>query len=606
MFYKLPQVPVSHVSSINPIPDLFPKESPHSIYVVPSPASNEPPAPIIDVPTDPAPAIDPVGPSDSHALLRSHWVTTLPSHLRDLNCFSSLASLQEPQTFREASSNPLWQQAMKEELDALHKTGTWDLVDLPFGKSAIGCKWVYKIKTRSDGTVDRYKVRLVARGFTQEYGIDYEETFAPVARLSSVRTLISISAARKWPLFQMDVKNDFLNGELSEEVYMKLPPGYSQPPGFPHRVCRLQRALYGLKQAPQAWFEKFSSTISQHGFSGSSFDTAVFLRQSDHGITILLLYVDDMIITGDDMQSIQDLKLFIGRQFEMKDLGPLNYFLGIEVSSSADGYYLTQAKYTLYLISRASITDSKIVDTPIEYNCRLNSHDGESLSDATLYRQLVGSLIYITVTRPDISYAVHVVSQFMAAPRSPHYAVVIRILRYLKGTIFDGLHFSSHSSLTLQAYSDADWAGDPTDRRSTTGYCFLLGDSLISWRSKKQTGVARSSTEAEYRALTATTAELIWLCWLLQDLGVDYSTATKLHWDNRSAIQIAHNDIFHECTKHIEIDCYFIRYHLLQGTLTLQSVSSLDQLADIFTKPLPPGPFRALASKLKMVSLKPP
>ena len=198
----------------------------------------------------------------------------------------------------------------------------------------------------------------------------------------------------------------------------------------------------------------------------------------------------------------------------MKDLG-LNYFLGLEVSSSVDGYYLTQAKYTYDLISQASITDNNIVDTPIEYNCRLNSHDGKSLFDATLYRQLVGSLIYLTVTRPNISYVVHVVSQFMVALRSPHYAAVLRILRYLKDTIFDGLHFSSHSSLTLQAYSDADWAGDPTDRRSTTGYSFLLGDSLISWRSKKQTVDARSSTEAEYRELAATTAKLIWLRWLL-------------------------------------------------------------------------------------------
>ena len=190
------------------------------------------------MPTNP----DPAGPCDSHALRRSQRVTTLPSHLRDFHCFFVISSLQEPQTFHEASSNPLWQQAMKEELDALHKTRTWDLVDLPSGKSSIGCKWIYKIKTRSDGTVDCYMARLVSRGFTQEYGINYEETFAHVARLSSV-----MSAARKWPLFQMDVKNAFLNGELSEEVYMKLPPGYSHPPRFPHRVFRLRWALYGLK-----------------------------------------------------------------------------------------------------------------------------------------------------------------------------------------------------------------------------------------------------------------------------------------------------------------------------------------------------------------------
>uniref|UniRef100_A0A2N9HLJ3 Integrase catalytic domain-containing protein n=1 Tax=Fagus sylvatica TaxID=28930 RepID=A0A2N9HLJ3_FAGSY len=443
----------------------------------------------------------------------------------------------------------------------------------PAGKSAIGCKWVYKIKTRSDGTVDRYKARLVAKGFTQEYGIDYEETFAPVARLSSVRTLIAVSASRHWPLFQMDVKNAFLNGELTEEVYMQLPPGFSP-------TSRL-----------------FSQT--------SSYDSALFFRRSDHGITLLLLYVDDMIITGDDVQGIQDLKRFLGQHFEMKDLGPLSYFLGLEVSSSSDGYYLTQAKYTSDLIFRAGIMDSKIVDTPIEYNNRLNTHDGEPLPDATLYRQLVGSLVYLTVTRPDISYAVHIVSQFMAAPRSLHYAAVLRIFRYLKGTLFHGLHFSSQSSLTLQAYSDADWAGDPTDRRSTTGYCFLLGDSLISWRNKKQSVVARSSTEAEYRALADTTAELLWLRWLLQDLGIDCSTAVPIHCDNRSAIQIAHNDVFHERTKHIEIDCHFVRHHLLQGTLQLRSVSSQDQLADIFTKPMPPGRFRDLISKLKLVSVHP-
>jgi transposase InsO family protein len=536
-------------------------------------------------------------------LRRSTRVRSLPSHLQDFHCFHALATLHEPHSFREASINPLWQAAMKEELDALHKNNTWDLVDLPPGKSVVGCKWVYKIKTCSDGTVDRYKARLVARGFTQEYGVDYEETFAPVARLSSVRALLAVAASRHWSLCQMDVKNAFLNGDLSEEVYMQPPPGLSHPT---NKVCRLRRALYGLKQAPRAWFAKFSATVSRLGYSISSYDSALFIRRTDRGTILLLLYVDDMIITGDDIIGIQELKQFLSQHFEMKDLGPLSYFLGLEISSSSDGYYLTQAKYISDLLSRANLTDSKIVDTPTELNTRLTPDDGEPLRDFTLYRHLVGSLVYLTVTRPDISYAVHQVSQFMAAPRSTHFSAVLRILRYLKGTLFHGLYFSSQSSLQLHAYTDADWAGDPTDRRSTTGYCFLLGTSVISWRSKKQTVVARSSTEAEYRALADTTSELLWLRWLLQDMGVSLSSATPVYCDNRSAIQIAHNDVFHERTKHIEIDCHFVRHHLLQGSLQLHSVTSRDQLADIFTKSHPPGRFRDLVSKLKLVSCTPP
>uniref|UniRef100_A0A2N9G1T1 Integrase catalytic domain-containing protein n=1 Tax=Fagus sylvatica TaxID=28930 RepID=A0A2N9G1T1_FAGSY len=422
------------------------QETPHSSPESPAPAPSE----------DPAPAT---------TLRRSSRVTTLPSHLRDFHCYTALATLHEPHSYREASSNPLWQAAMAEELDALSRTRTWDLVDLPPEKSVVGCKWVFKIKTRSDGSIERYKARLVAKGFTQEYGIDYEETFAPVARLSSVRTLLAVAASRQWKLFQMDVKNAFLNGDLSEEVYMQPPPGLSHPPD---KVCRLRRALYGLKQAPRAWFAKFSSTVSRLGFSISSYDSALFLRRTGKGTILLLLYVDDMIITGDDLSGIQELKAFLSQNFEMKDLGHLSYFLGLEITSSDDGFYLTQAKYTSDLLSRAGLTDHKILDTPIEFNARLTPSSGELLPDPTLYRQLVGSLVYLTVTRPDISYAVHQVSQFMSAPRSTHYAAVLRILRYLKGTLFHGLHFSAQSPLTLRAYSDADWAGDPTDRRSTT------------------------------------------------------------------------------------------------------------------------------------------
>uniref|UniRef100_A0A2N9IIQ3 CCHC-type domain-containing protein n=1 Tax=Fagus sylvatica TaxID=28930 RepID=A0A2N9IIQ3_FAGSY len=536
-----------------------------------------PPADSPALPQEPAPPVDPV--TDQPPLLplrRSDRVRAPPAHLRDYSCFSAVLSLHEPHTYREACTNPLWQQAMTEELQALEKTHTWDLVDLPHGKSAIGCKWVYKIKTKSDGSIERYKARLVAKGYAQEYGIDYEETFAPVARITSVRSLLAIAAVHQWPLFQMDVKNAFLNGDLTEEVYMQAPPGYSD---CPDKVCLLRRALYGLKQAPRAWFAKFSSIVHQFGFSSSSHDTALFIRRSDKGMILLLLYVDDMIITGDDHSGISDFKLFLHQQFEMKDLGHLSYFLGLEVSSDSTGYYLSQAKYASDLLSRAGLTDTKVVSTPLEMNARLTPLDGTPLSDATLYRQLVGSLV--------LSHLLH-------------------ILRYIKGTMFHGLHFSAHSTLDLCAYSDADWAGDPTDRRSTTGFCFFLGDSLISWRSKKQHIVSRSSTEAEYRALADTTSELLALRWLLEDMGLTHSSPTIIHCDNRSAIQIAHNDVFHERTKHIEIDCHLVRHHLSAGILRLLPVSSSDQTADIFTKTFPPGRFHDLVSKLKMASVRPP
>uniref|UniRef100_A0A2N9J0X6 Integrase catalytic domain-containing protein n=1 Tax=Fagus sylvatica TaxID=28930 RepID=A0A2N9J0X6_FAGSY len=519
-----PASPLAPPLAVDPVLDQTP-DLPLAAPPADSPASPQQLAPPVDPVTDQTPLLP---------LRRSDRVRAPPAHLRDYSCFSAVLSLHEPHTYREACTNPLWQQVMTEELQALEKTHTWDLVDLPPGKSAIGCKWVYKIKTKSDGSIER---------------------------------LLAIAAVHQWPLFQMDVKNAFLNGDLTEEVYMQAPPGYSD---CPDKVCLLRRALYGLKQAPRAWFAKFSSIVHQFGFSSSSHDTALFIRRSDKGMILLLLYVDDMIITGDDHSGISDFKLFLHQQFEMKDLGHLSYFLGLEVSSDSTGYYLSQAKYASDLLSRAGLTDTKVVSTPLEMNARLTPLDGTPLRDATLYRQLVGSLVYLT------------------------------------GTMFHGLHFSAHSTLDLCAYSDADWAGDPTDRRSTTGFCFFLGDSLISWRSKKQHIVSRSSTEAEYRALADTTSELLALRWLLEDMGVTHSSPTVIHCDNRSAIQIAHNDVFHKLTKHIEIDCHLVRHHLSAGILHLLPVSSSDQTADIFTKTFPPGRFRDLVSKLKMASVKPP
>ncbi|GFY95362.1 hypothetical protein Acr_10g0007470 [Actinidia rufa] len=345
-------------------------------------------------------------------------------------------------------------------------------------------------------------------------------------------------------LFPEDVDVDVPADPPDDTIHMA-PPPIVYPVESSSTDPALQLCLLFLYLVTFLSVVPLGSTICDLGFSASAYDSALFTHQSAHGIVLLLLYVDDMIITGDD----------------------------VHVSSGSTGYSLTQTKYASDLLTRAGLSDCKTASTPLDANARLNSLDGDLLSDATLYRQLVGSLIYLTVTRPDIAHAVHLlVSQFMSAPRSTHYAAVLRILRYVKGTLFHGLHFSSQSSLQLYAYSDADWAGDPTDRRSTTGFCFFLGDSLISWRSKKQTLVASSSTEAEYRALADTTQELLWLRWLLQDMGVSHSGAT----------------------------------HVVRGTVHLLPVSSADQTADIFTKSLLPGRFDALVTKLKLVSAKPP
>ncbi|XP_026460030.1 uncharacterized protein LOC113360781 [Papaver somniferum] len=415
--------------------------------------------------------------------------------------------------------------------------------------------------------------------------------------MTTVRTLIAVASNQNWDLHQMDVKNAFLHGELQEEVYMQPPPGLHHDP---NQVCKLNKALYGLKQAPRAWFEKFSNAILQYGYSQSAYDSAMFTRKTEKGIVILLLYVDDMIITGSDLKEILSLKRHLFSCFEMKDLGLLRYFLGIEVDKSFNGYFISQVKYATYILQRAGLTDSNTVDTPLELNVKLNSYEGKALSNPTLYRQLVGSLNYLIITRPDISHAVHIVSQFMSYPRSTHYAAVLRILRYIKGTLYQGLHFSSNSDLRLHVYSGSDWAGDVTDRRSTTGYCLFLGNSLISWFSKKQYVVSRSSAEDEYRALAHTTSEIFWLRWLLQDMGVISSEPTPLSCINKAAIHISHNDVFHERTKHIEIDCHFVRHHFKHFTISLPHVSSELQLADIFTKTLPSTHLKFLAFKLNM------
>ncbi|XP_052623605.1 uncharacterized mitochondrial protein AtMg00810-like [Lactuca sativa] len=340
--------------------------------------------------------------------------------------------------------------------------------------------------------------------------------------------MIAVAPIRQWNIFQMYVKNAFLNGDLHEEVYM------SPPPGIQHQA-------------------------GEDGF-------------------FLSLYVDDMIITGDDHGGIDSFEHDLAHRFAMKDLGLLHYFLGIEVAQSKKGYHLSQTKYISDLFTRACLFENRSVDTPLETNARYSPTNGVSLSDPSLYHAVVGILVYLTVTHPNIAHIVHVVSQFLTAPTSVHWGVVLRIPRYLHATQFQTFLFPLMSSLELRAYNDADWYGDCHDHKSTTGFYVFLGESLISWKSTKQDVVSRSSTEAEYRAMVVTTCEIIWLWWLLADMGVHISSPTPLHCDNKIVIQIANNYVFRQQTKHIEIDCHFTHHHLQLGTISLLFVSSTLQL----------------------------
>jgi histone deacetylase 1/2 len=401
------------------------------------------------------------------------------------------------------------------------KNGTWHLVPKPRGHNIIGCKWVYKIKRRADGTVDRYKARLVAKGFKQQYGIDYEETFSPVVKAATIRLILAIAVSQGWSLRQLDVQNAFLHGDLDEEVYMYQPSGFSDP-SHPSYVCKLDKALYGLKQAPRAWYSKLSTKLVSMGFKASKADTSLFYFRKGSLTMFVLVYVDDIIVASSSTQATRALFSNLQKDFALKDLGDLHYFLGLEVKRHSDALILSQARYAQDVLARSGMTNCKPVDTPLPSTQKFSVKDGDPLGpdDATKYRSLVGALQYLTLTRPDICFAVNKVCQFLHAPSTVHWSAAKRILRYIKGTLSLGLRIARSTSTIVSAFSDADWAGCVDDRRSTGGFAVYFGNNLVSWAARKQATVSRSSTEAEYKALANATAEMMWISKLLRELGV--------------------------------------------------------------------------------------
>ncbi|KAJ0927704.1 putative RNA-directed DNA polymerase [Helianthus annuus] len=496
---------------------------------------------------------------------------------------STLYNEQIPNSVEQALESKNWKDAMEVEMKALMKNNTWERSTLPLGKKPVGCRWVFTIKYKPDGTIERYKARLVAKGYSQTYGIDYSETFSPVAKIDTIRVLFSIAANEGWPLHQFDVKNAFLHGELKEEVYMEAPPGFTEQ-FKPGEVCRLRRSIYGLKQSPRAWFGRFTLAMKKYGFQQSNSDHTLFLKRRGKFVTCLIIYVDDMIITGNDEEEIKKLKANLFMEFEMKDLGRLKYFLGIEVMRSKQGIFICQKKYILDLLAETGMIDCKPADTPMIMNHKLHMEEEAELADRERYQRLVGKLIYLSHTRPDIAYAVGVVSQFMHQPQVSHMEAVWRIIRYLKGTTSYGILFQPNKHLKIQAYTDADWAGDKGNRRSTSGYFTLVGGNLVTWKSKKQKVVALSSAEAEFRGIARGLAEVLWIRKLLSEIGFSQTSASSIMCDNEAAIQISENPVQHDRTKHVEVDRHFIKEKLEAGIIELPFVRSEDQLADILTK----------------------
>ncbi|KAL0379287.1 UNVERIFIED_CONTAM: Retrovirus-related Pol polyprotein from transposon RE1 [Sesamum radiatum] len=419
-------------------------------------------------------------------------------HIPSIQVKQLLYPLCRNRSYNQALGKPEWEEAMRQELLALEQNHTWEVTNLPPGKRAIGCRWVYKLKLRDDGSVDRCKARLVAKGYNQVEGVDYVDCFSPVAKAVTVRLFLAIASAHSWHLHQLDVNNAFLHGYLDEEIFMHPPEGYDVPQGH---VCKLNRSLYGLKQASRQWNQEFTSKLLVFGFVQSSNDHCLFTMGSQDTFVALLIYVDDVLITSPSVSLITDGKNYLDGLFTIKDLGVARYFLGLQIARSPAGTSVTQTKYITDIVRDTGLINAKSVTTPFPQHIKLSANGGAALSDPEPYRRLVGRLLYLGFTRPYISYGVQQLSQFLQHPCESHLHAALHLVRYLKGTPTSGLFFPCSSSFQLQAFCDADWASCVDSRKSISGICVFFGPSLISWKSKKQATVSRSSAEAEYRSM---------------------------------------------------------------------------------------------------------
>ena len=507
-----------------------------------------------------------------------------------------------PKSFEEAMSGPdakQWKYAMEDEMKSLKSNDTYSITQIPEGRQSVGGRWVYALKEGPDGNI-RYKARYVAKGYSQKEGVDYYETFSPTARMTSLRIMMQLAAEYNLCVHQLDVKTAYLNAPIDCEIYVEQPEGFRVNDSDKDLVWRLNKSLYGLKQSGRNWNCVLHEYLIQNNFTQSLVDTCIYIRNSEDSRIIMLVWVDDIIITASSETSMIEIKSLLKRRFKMTDLGQLHWFLGIQFNCENGEIRMNQSHYLKKVLSKYGMDNCKPKATPSEQ--KLNFSDDLEIVDVIKYREMVGSLVYaMTCTRPDLCWIVTKLSQYLSKPTVNHHTAVKRVLRYVSATLDYELCFKcSHESLKVFGFSDADW-GSSEDRRSTTGYCFKVGSRIVSWKSKKQQTVALSSCEAEYMALSAATQEALFINQLISDMDNDYKHENKptvLCSDNQGAIALAKNPVNHQRSKHIDIKYHFIRSQIGNGKIELVYVPSENNIADVFTKPLGKIKFQAFVKKL--------
>lgn len=511
--------------------------------------------------------------------------------------YAYFVALNDNPTFAQAMSSEdqeKWLHAMDQELNAIYGAGTFELVELPPGRKAIASKWVFRVKRDHLGAVTKYKARLVACGYTQVPGVDFFETFAPVARAESFRTLLALAAHFDWEIAQLDVKSAFLNGKLEEDIYMKPPKGFAGK-GREHLVWKLLKTLYGLKQAGRIWYLTFRDGMLKLGYCPLAADSCIFFRISLDGkkMTIVAVHVDDMIVLSNSKAELERSKKEIGETFPISDGGEPTFLLGmhIERDRSKRTIKISQGNYVDNILSEFGMENCNEKKIPLPTGLLPGKTEDPVNEDRRRrYQKALGLLMYLAcTTRPDLSHSVSYLSQFSSNPTEEHWRLVVHLLRYLKGTRDYCLSFGGSSTQpSIIAYSDADYAQN-SDRKSFTGFVLKLseGDSPVIWKSRKQTCVTTSTVESEYVAACTTSKDVVWLRLLLSELSFPQLTSTPLFIDNFGALTLTKDNTFHQRTKHIAVQYHFTREQVELGTIATVHVSSEENLADVFTKPLP-------------------